>query len=204
MNRRASRARRFDVRSRNITSYLVGLCGVLALSACSSSGGGRQAEAAPSTTSTVVEGHTRTKASKGPDALAKDELLAAYRRYLDEITKAYAQADVAGTDVSKYASGNALVTVQSETKALKNADRVITGELTSTPEVTMIDLERRVPRATVTDCIDVAQWNVIDRDSKNKVAMPAERLLKYVEIVSMEKWGKQWVVLKDMPQERKC
>lgn len=114
------------------------------------------------------------------------------------------QAYIEGTDIKKYATGAALATVQSETKAMQKAGQVTTGKPGSTPEVTAINLGHKVPNATITDCMDVSQWKLVDQKTKNVVELPKERLTKYVDIISVEKWGKQWVVLKETPQERKC
>ncbi|MEV8037856.1 hypothetical protein [Streptomyces sp. NPDC086182] len=183
---------------------MLAFCAVVALSACSSSSGDDNAKSTPSTTSAAAETQTSTPKSKSPDETAGDELLAAYNGYLDEIIKSYSQADVGGTHVKRFATGAALVTVQSQTKAMAEAGQVTTGRPASTPKVTMIDLKRQVPRATITDCMDVSQWKVVDRTTKKEVELPKERLTKYIDVISLEKWGRQWIVLKETPQERKC
>ncbi|MGW0651147.1 hypothetical protein ACWD4T_20455 [Streptomyces umbrinus] len=175
---------------------------MFAVSACSSSDDSDEAKASPSATSSAAE--TPTPSSADPEAAAKDELLASYQQYLGEVTKSYSQAGTDGTDIKKYATGAALATVQSETKAMDKAGQVTIGKPASTPEVTAINLGRKVPKATITDCMDVSQWKLVDRKTKNEVELPKERLTKYVDIISLEKWGKQWVVLKETPQERKC
>jgi hypothetical protein len=202
MKRRAHQSVHSAVRFRNGAAVTFGLCSVLALSACSSSDNGDEAKPSSPTTSSAAE--TPTPSSTDPEAAAKDELLAAYQQYLNEVTKSYSQAGTEGTAIKKYATGAALATVQSETKAMQKAGQVTTGKPGSTPEVTAINLGRKVPNATITDCMDVSQWKLVDQKTKNVVELPKERLTKYVDIISVEKWGKQWVVLKETPQDRKC
>ncbi|MFE2700821.1 hypothetical protein ACFXI6_18045 [Streptomyces mirabilis] len=175
---------------------------MLAVSACSSSNNNDETKPPSGAASSAAE--TPTPSSTDPEAAAKDELLAAYQQYLDEVTKSYSQAGTEGTDIKKYATGAALVTVQSETKAMHKAGQITTGKPGSTPEVTAINLSRKVPNATITDCMDVSQWKLVDQKTKNVVELPKERLTKYVDVISVEKWGKQWVVLKETPQDRKC
>lgn len=201
MKRRAHRTVHSTVRFRNRTLTALGLCAALAVSSCSSSD---DSDAAKPSTPATSASSTPTPSSADPEAAATDALLADYQLYLDEVTKAYSKASTDGTQIKKYATGSALATVQSEMKVLDKAGQVITGKPVSAPKVTSISLHRKVPKATITDCMDVSGWKLVERDTKKEVELPKERLTKYVDIIRVEKWGQRWVVLSETPQERKC
>jgi len=187
---------------RHQATAALGLCVLLTVPACGSSDSSEDAKASASAPSSAAG--TPAPSSAAPKAVATAEVLAAYRQYLAEVTKAYARASTEGTDIEKYSSGAALATVQSETKAMNKAGQVTTGKPGSTPEVTAISLDRTVPKATITDCMDVSRWTLVDGATRKEVGLPTERLTRYVDVISVEKWRKQWIVIEEKPQERTC
>ncbi|MER6074644.1 hypothetical protein ABT187_38690 [Streptomyces sp. NPDC001817] len=175
----------------------------LALTACGSSGNNHAGKASPSATASSSAANTAS-ASADPDAAAKQDVITAYKHYWDEEVKAYSKASMDGTDLKKYAQGNALGLVQSDLLNMRTAGQVIEGRPRIDPKVTSLDLQKKVPSAQITDCVDVSSWKVLDAKTKSEVALPKTRRTKYVSIVTAEKWGKQWVMLEDTPENRAC
>ncbi|MEV5880659.1 hypothetical protein AB0L75_42110 [Streptomyces sp. NPDC052101] len=176
----------------------------LTLAACGSSnnnGGARKAS--PSASASSPASNTAS-ASADPESAAKQDVISAYKHYWDEEVIAYSKASMDGTDLKKYANGNALGLVKSDLLNLKKAGQVTEGKPHIDPKVTSLDLQKKVPSAQITDCVDVSPWKVLDAKTKSVVALPTNRRTKYVSIVSAERWGKQWVMLQVNPEDRAC
>lgn len=62
----------------------------------------------------------------------------------------------------------------------------------------------RCGAARLTDCLDVSDWKLIYARSGKPVAMPANRLTRYVNQVKAEKWRKQWKILDVTPEQQAC
>ncbi|WP_331736098.1 hypothetical protein [Streptomyces sp. NBC_00057] len=135
---------------------------------------------------------------------SKNEVIATYKKYWQEMERSYAHSSTEGTDLNKYAAGVALVRVQQDTKDMKKAGQVFTGGVTvGSPTVTRLDDTRKVPSATVSSCLDVSRWTVVDEKTKKPAPMPSNRLTKYVNISTVERWPDGWKVIKDEPQAAK-
>ncbi|MER7109439.1 secreted protein/lipoprotein [Streptomyces sp. NPDC000229] len=131
--------------------------------------------------------------------------MATYRQYWDEMEGVYAKAEV--TDgIKKYAAGPALVRTQVDTERMKTSGNVFTGTVdVQDPTVTKLDLNRKIPNATVSSCLDVSQWSVINKETKRPVPLPTDRLTKYISVATIERWPDGWKVIKDEPQKgRPC
>ncbi|WP_369362626.1 hypothetical protein AB5L52_03845 [Streptomyces sp. CG4] len=174
--------------------------GLVVLTGCSSNDSG-SSDKSPSPTASTPAPAT---SSADPEAAAKQDVISAYRHYWEEGVIAYSKASMDGTDLKRYAKGNALGLVQSDLHNLKTAGQVIEGKPRIDPKVTSLDLQRKVPSAQITDCIDVSLWKVLDAKTKSEVVLPKSRRTKYVSIVTAERWGKQWVMLEDKPENRAC
>ncbi|MER5382358.1 hypothetical protein ABT040_19115 [Streptomyces sp. NPDC002688] len=111
---------------------------------------------------------------------------------------------MSGTELERYAKGNALGLAQSDLRNLKTSGQVTAGKPRIDPKVTSLDLQKKVPLAKITDCVDVSAWKVLDAKTKSEVALPKNRRTKYVSNVTAEKWGKRWIVLDVKPQDRAC
>ncbi|MEU5298949.1 hypothetical protein [Streptomyces umbrinus] len=175
---------------------------MFAVSACSSSDDNDGATAATSTPATSAPAPSTS--SEDPQTVAKQQVLDTYQRYWDERAAAYAKANMSGTKLDTYAKGNALGTAQSDLKNLKTIGQVTKGQPRLDPEVTSLNLQKKVPLAKITDCVDVSTWKVIDSKTGDEVELPKERRAKYVSNVTAERWGKQWVILEVKPEDRAC
>ena len=141
-----------------------------------------------------------TSASMEPTEAAKAEVIKQYRAYWKEMERVYATASVEGTDIKKYAASTALSRPVSDSKRMKRSGRLFTGTVAvNSPEVT-VHLNRKIPNATITSCLDVSQWKVIDKDTKDSLPLPSTRLTKYITIATLERWDDGWKVIRDEPQ----
>ena len=72
------------------------------------------------------------------------------------------------------------------------------------PKVTALSLDKKVPAATITDCLDISGWKRVDQKTGKEVAPPKDALSRYVTVVSAERWGNQWTILKVDSKPQKC
>ncbi|MFD4588284.1 hypothetical protein [Streptomyces sp. NPDC058434] len=131
-------------------------------------------------------------------------VLAAYNHYWDAKAAAYAKASVAGTDLEKYAVGEARTATEYEVKSLAKKGFITTGQPSRSPAVTKVDLSKKVPSATVRDCVDVSSWKLVDSKTGSPVQLPKERRTKYISAVTAEKWNGQWVILRAKQEDQGC
>ncbi|MGP4049367.1 hypothetical protein [Streptomyces sp. 2A115] len=97
----------------------------------------------------------------------------------------------------------ALGLIEHDLETMRNAGQVTTGKPVIHPMDPKVT-EGEIPKATLTDCVDTTNWTLIEKDSKKKVALPTQRLTKYVSVAKLEKWGEQWMVTELTPQEEEC
>ncbi|MDG4859296.1 hypothetical protein P8605_14200 [Streptomyces sp. T-3] len=182
---------------------MAAVCGViLSAAACSTDD---KPSHAPSKQPSASSNSAAPSKSADPQDAEAAALLASYGSYWGAKVEAEAKASVEGTDLDKHTSGVALAQVKGVVRELKSHGHVMTGEPTTAkaPKVSL-DLDRKVPRATITDCVDVSQWKLTDKKSGKPVSLPKNRLTKYAYVVTAERWGKQWMVLETKPQDRAC
>ncbi|GAA0574524.1 hypothetical protein [Streptomyces mordarskii] len=187
-----------------VTAIAVGVA--LAVSSCGG-GDGKSDESEPkhpskSAASTPAPSGKQT--SSDPQAADKEDLLAAYGHFWDEQTAAYAKASSDGTKLTRYATGDALARAESELMTMRKTGNVLTGAPVSHSEVTGLDMDRKVPKGSIRDCLDVSKWKVKNRKTGEQLPAAKGRLERYVTDVKAEKWGKQWMILSVSPQKRAC
>ncbi|MFF1714644.1 hypothetical protein [Streptomyces sp. NPDC058268] len=122
----------------------------------------------------------------------------------EEQVKAYAAADLKGTDLKKYSVGAALSRAKSDVEGMQKKGIVTKGKPGHKTKVTSTDLERKVPRAELTDCVDTSTWKFVYRKSGKPVPLPEGAMPRYVTKVKAEKWGNQWKFLELTPTQRAC
>ncbi|WP_157840028.1 hypothetical protein [Streptomyces megasporus] len=199
---RTPRRRPGPVRARR-RALLTACLGVgVLLSACSGQDAAEPEDAASSTAPATLTPSAAPDAD--PLAAEKKAVVKDYRRYWDARVEAYARGTSKGTSLRTYATGKAWAAIEGELEKLVDRGLTTTGEPMIDPKVTAIDMDRAVPRATITGCVDVSGWTLVDRDTKKEVTLPSERLTRYVSTATAEKWGKRWVVLEDAPRDRRC
>ncbi|MFD9630313.1 secreted protein/lipoprotein [Streptomyces violascens] len=128
-----------------------------------------------------------------------------YTSYWQQMQRAYAKASVDGTDIKKYAAAAALRQAEVDTQRMHKEGQVVTGQVVvGSPTVTQVDSAKKVPSATVSSCLDISQWKVVEGGTGKPVSLPTDRRLKYVIIGTIEKWPDGWKVIKDEPQDKPC
>ncbi|MFE9812488.1 hypothetical protein [Streptomyces sp. NPDC005548] len=173
---------------------LVGLAG------CSGSVGETSASKSPTG---ATSGSTSSPAATTTAVDDKATVLAVYRKSWDASVAAYAKASSAGTDLRKTTTARALLDIESDLKELRKGGQITTGRPSIHPGDPTITAGE-FPRATLTDCVDITRWTLVDKTSKKKVRLPTGRLLRYVSIATLEKWGPKWMVTKVTAQEKAC
>ncbi|MEU9062427.1 hypothetical protein AB0D13_27060 [Streptomyces sp. NPDC048430] len=147
---------------------------------------------------------SQAKSSADPTEKAKAEVLDIYAKYWRQMERSYGQASTSGTDIKQYAAGVALVQVQQGTADMKSDGQLLTGSVkVGSPTVTQIDIDGKAPSATISSCLDVSHWDIVDAKTKKQLPLPSERLTQYVNVSTLERWPDGWKVIEDDPQEGK-
>lgn len=176
---------------------------LMTTTACSSDNGTQPEGKSPETTTSAPEPTVTTSAD--PTEQAKKEAIQIYKDYWTEMERAYASGTTKGTDLPKYAAGLALSVANKDVASQHKAGQMAIGDVTVEDSVvTAIDLHRKVPNASLSSCLDISKWEVVDRETKKKADLPEGRLMKYVIRTTLERWPEGWRVVKDEPQERAC
>jgi hypothetical protein len=177
-----------------------GACVALLLSGCSSSSepppehSTDPASTPPPVASTPADPHAGVKA----------EVEAAYRGYWNEKKASYAKADVKGTELERYAVGEARTAAEREISALARRGFVATGTPHTQPSALQVSTTGKVWSATLRDCVDVSGWKLIEEKTNRPVQLPPERRTRYISTVTLERWEGRWVVLKATQEDRSC
>jgi hypothetical protein len=178
------------------------LCAALTLSACSSSDGDSKPSAKTSPPASSAPAST---ASADPDAPEKEAVLKTYDNMWAEQMKAYKKADATGTDLTKYASLDALAKFRLDLAHMKQAGTVGGGEVGHTPKVSSIDLTTKLPKATVIDCIDLTSWKAKQVKTGQVLPLPTNQPKRYIAIAKAERWKDGWMIVDYTPDgERPC
>lgn len=177
--------------------------GLMALTAC----GGSQNNDSPSTSSPSASASAAasTSATLDPQAQAKNEALKAYAAFWGEQVKAYAQADIQGTGLKKYATKTALGGAMGDVLVMKKAGTATTGAPTHQAKVTALTLSGDTPKATIQDCMDISNWKTVKRQSGQVQPFPTDQPLRYITSAKAEKWGTRWMITELTPEgDRTC
>ncbi|MGJ5871893.1 hypothetical protein [Streptomyces griseiscabiei] len=171
---------------------------LLALAGCSDN----ESDASPSESSKSPS----ARASASPSSTLDPEqaaVLAVYTQSWQAQIEAYAKASSEGTDLRKTTTLRALGLIEQDLDTMREAGQVTTGKPVIHPkDPTVTDGE--IPKATLTDCVDTTNWTLIDEATKKKVPLPSTRLIKYVSIAKLEKWGTKWMVTELTAQKQTC
>ncbi|WP_405759606.1 hypothetical protein [Streptomyces sp. NBC_00073] len=143
-------------------------------------------------------------ASADPQAAVKAEVAAVYRSYWDAQVKAFAKADVRDTGLEKYAFDSAYADALADVAGMKVRGDVMTGAPVLTPQVTAINLDQEPKKASITDCLDVTNWKVVDAKTGAERPLPAERLKRSVTNFEARTVGGKWMITSAEPQDRSC
>ncbi|MER5951212.1 hypothetical protein ABT127_34765 [Streptomyces sp. NPDC001904] len=171
----------------------------LALTACSSSDSSDSASAKPPTSASST-----ASASADPHAADKKAAGSAYTQFRAEQAKAYAKGSSNGTEVTRYATGDALGEVEADLLSLSSGGNVAEGAPVVDVRSVTIDGGGKLAKASLTDCLDVSKWHTVSKKTRKPLPTPSNQLTRYVNKVTLEKWGKRWMVLSDKSTATKC
>lgn len=133
-------------------------------------------------------------ASADPQTAEERAVLAAYRGMWRELGVAVREASEEGTRIEDYASGEALATVRQDVRTMREAGTRANGRLGHEPKVTKVDPGASPPTATVTDCVDLKDWETT-RDGE-PLPLPSEQPMRYRTTALVEQWDDgRWRVI---------
>jgi hypothetical protein len=176
---------------------------MMVLAGCGSGGSDGQdadhagADASPSAQPTIP---APPSASAVSDAAVKAAVLAAYDGMTTEQAKAYRQASVKGTALEKYATLDALSKIELDLYRMKEAGTIVRGEIGHDAKVTDLDLKAKIPKATLSDCVDLSKYETYDVKAKKVIPLPSEQPLRYIATAKAERWDGRWMVTDITPQ----
>lgn len=203
VNRRAHRIPQSAVRFRNLAAVSLVLGAALTLSACGSSGD--DSKASPQTPPPSTSPTASASPSAPQDEPEKEAVLKTYTHMWAEQMKAYKKADATGTDLTKYASLDALGKFRLDLAHMKQAGTVGGGEVGHSPKVSSIDLTAKLPKATVTDCIDLTNWKAKQVKTGRVIPLPTNQPRRYIATAKAERWNGRWMIVDYTPDgERTC
>ncbi|MFE4540244.1 hypothetical protein ACFRKB_35125 [Streptomyces scopuliridis] len=140
-----------------------------------------------------------------PTETAKKDAVAVYRAYWQEMEKLYADPNGKNVDLPKYAASAALKNAEADAKRAHDGKRIYNGEVTVVnPTVTSLNIDREIPNATISSCLDISRWKVTHADTGKPVELPASRLTKYLIVSTVERYPDGWRVIRDDPQGKPC
>ncbi|MCX4515940.1 hypothetical protein OHA27_38135 [Streptomyces sp. NBC_01619] len=172
----------------------------MAVSACSANES-KDADHKASATPSAVQ----SSKPADPAETAKKEAIGTYEKYWQEMERLYADSKGKSSDLAQYAASAALSNAEADAKQMHGKGLIVSGEVTvGRPTVTNADLNRMVPNVTLSSCLDVSRWRVLDQDTKKPAALPSTRLTKYVITSTIERWPQGWRVIRDEPQAKAC
>ncbi|MFF4449951.1 hypothetical protein [Streptomyces sp. NPDC001502] len=165
-------------------------------SACTSSSGGEKEKAGPATPPASARPSTATPPD--PAETAKAEALSAYKGYWTEMPKALSVRAIEGTDLKRYAAAEALSKAEVSVGNLKRNGRITTGEpVVTNSTVTAAELEKKTPNVSVSSCLDISKWKIVDKQTGEPAPGASSPVSRYVVVSLMERWDGAWKVLKD-------
>ncbi|MEU6631675.1 secreted protein/lipoprotein [Streptomyces parvus] len=136
---------------------------------------------------------------------AQAKAISVYQAYWGQMQALYADTDADTDGLKQFAAAEALVGAKNDVQRMRDANQVITGKVTVGDQaVTKSDLDRKVPKVFLSNCLDVTQWNALDAKTRKPVSLPSTRLTKYTVESLVEKWPQGWRVVRDRPTGKKC
>lgn len=160
---------------------------------------GGKAEEKPTTPSSAP-----ASASADPQAAAKAEVATAYRGYWDAQIKAFEKVDVRDTGLESYAFEQAYAKVLADVANMKIKGSAMRGAPEIKAEVTAVSLEETPKKATITDCVDVSKWTLVDAKTGNALELPKERLTRFIVNATARTVDGNWKIIDLQKQDRTC
>lgn len=179
--------------------------GILTMTACGESNDQSDDRPSADASATPSQSSTATPSPSKPDDPDEAAALKRYRESWEAQIKAFAQADSKGTDLKKNTSLHALAVIESDLMSMKEMGQVTKGRPVIKPKVTSMKKKDGIPVATITDCVDVSGWKLIDKKTQKEIALPSERLTRFESTSKVEDWGEHgWMVTKVTEEAEEC
>lgn len=191
------RTRLSTVHIRRHATVLLLAGSLTALAGCS--GSSPKSNAAEKQSPTSAEPSKAPAASGDPQSEAKQDVLKAYNAFWSEQVKAYAKANIKGTDLKKYATKDALGQAMGDVLVMQKAGTATEGAPTHDAKVTSLTAAGSPPKASLQDCLDISHWKTIKKKTGKVQPFPSAQPLRYVTTAKAEKWGKQWMITELTP-----
>ncbi|MEU5417526.1 hypothetical protein [Streptomyces clavifer] len=195
-----------QVRPRTRALALCGAVGLLlALTGCGGSSDDTKPPTASSTAPPAAPSASASASPADPDAVVKAVVLEVYSAMWVEQMKAYRVASPDGTKLADFATLDALSAFERDLATMKKNNTRVMGGVGHEPEVTALDLEAKIPTATVEDCVDLSKWKA-ERTSGEVIPLPTAQPLRYVAMARVERWDEdRWMVTEYKPDgSRSC
>ncbi|MDQ1051875.1 hypothetical protein [Streptomyces sp. V4I2] len=136
------------------------------------------------------------------EAQARKDVIAAYQGMTEEQAKAYAKSSFAGSDITKYATGDALRDAKDTVFVNMQNGIVVKGE----PKVTVanddVTLDASGRQATLTVCFDLNTWESIDKKTGKSVT-PPNQVKRYTITAHLQKQSSRWLVTNEKADKEK-
>jgi hypothetical protein len=190
------------LRARSVAATLVrGLLGAALaalvaamLTGCGNGGSAQTLDGAPSAPVSPPPPSLRAvKAVEGP---AAQVVLRVYRGYWAAQVRAMSTGHADGSDLSTYATGEALSESYADVVRLLGSGLLMAGSPRNAPVVTAIGPlpgAKGESRATVQDCLDVSGWHQVAAQG-GRISEPDHRLLRYPLVVTARTVGGAWMI----------
>ncbi|WP_152627882.1 hypothetical protein [Streptacidiphilus neutrinimicus] len=182
-----------DLCRRLAAAVLVGAVSVV-LAACGNSGSAQTLDGAPSNPVSAPPPSLRpAQGLSGPSA---EVVLRAYRGYWSAQVRAMSTGHADGSDLSTYATGEALSDSYANVVRLVSAGLLMSGAPQIHPVVTSVGPLRGDPaeqQATLQDCLDVSGWHQVTAQG-GRTSEPGDRLLRYPLEVTARTVGGAWMI----------
>ncbi|MFF9458050.1 hypothetical protein [Streptomyces flaveolus] len=169
--------------------------GVAVTAAGCSEGGEKKASTSPSPAASK---------SADPQAEATRTVETTYRNYWGAQTKAFEKVDVRNTGLEKYSFDQAYSKVLADVANMKIKGSAMRGAPQIKPDVTAVSLDESPQKATITDCVDVSKWTLVDAKTGKELALPKDRLTRFVVSASARTVGDEWKIVELTRQDRAC
>ncbi|MBF9066586.1 hypothetical protein [Streptacidiphilus fuscans] len=167
---------------------------VALLAGCASGGGAETLNGAPSKDATPpAPAGLAAPSVAGPDA---DFVLRAYAGYWAAQVRAMSTGQADGSDLSTYATSEALSDSYADLVRLDGDGMRMRGAPVSHPKVTSVGAmsgAKGIDQATVVDCLDVTGWHQV-LGSNGRIADPARRLTRYQVVATARTVGGVWMI----------
>ncbi|QMU76156.1 hypothetical protein GXW83_10815 [Streptacidiphilus sp. PB12-B1b] len=182
---------------RQFASLVATVAALTALAGCAAHGQVAQIAAAPAATAAATP-------AADPTRTATAAVLAAYTG----MRQAQEQAEAAGTtqnvSLGSYATGKALVQISAAVGQNAAQDWVMVGLPVLDPKVTALDLAAAPPTATVTDCMNVSGWHLVDEFTGKDVTAPSAHA-SFVSVSQAQLGPDGWRITQtDVDRSRPC